>query len=623
MVSCHLCSLRFMRLHGVAGQSRNSNRKGWIVAVRHVLCSRGFVAKAPGLPNAPRSGVDVNIDFQQARAWLRDCYLSHPECQGWRKQRTLPTRLVHVRRVEGSSRIVAKVCPSEKLPATTTYLSLSHCWGDFKFLTTTRSNLAQFELQLPVKSLSRTIQDAMLVTLEMEFEYIWIDSLCIIQDSAEDWAKEASLMGEVYHNASCNISASAVPNGEHGFILPRVFDPTPILAQVNWSTNQVSHNADTVSESHCFIFNNPRREIARGPLFKRAWTLQEQLLASRALHFGTDQMFWECSRTFANEVWPHGWENKKPFDTYLTTLDQIWQFRIEDLPADRVACYVMWYSIVESYSHRSVTFESDWLPALAGLASRFASVLEDTYVHGLWSRDLYRGLLFEQGKASIPGFAPHDSRLAPNWHDIPSWSWAAIHKPVQWSPRGAEDDNNKVCKLEVVHDALGASMLRLSGMLVRLTSYDFWKMYILDGLLPTMGSKNGEEGLEISVNPDEWFLSIFEEEWAHGYDADFTGARNAGLELLRDAVLFVPVRFDVYHTRASVTGLLLCEQPGLAHGQYRRAGITSMSATFERKRDKSLDLGRIMGMLRSYAQPLVDPKVHDALEDGQYVVTVV
>lgn len=231
-----------------------------------------FVAKAPGLPNAPRSGVDVNIDFQQARAWLRDCYLSHPECQGWRKQRTLPTRLVHVRRVEGSPRIVAKVCPSEKLPATTTYLSLSHCWGDFKFLTTTRSNLAQFELQLPVKSLSRTIQDAMLVTLEMEFEYIWIDSLCIIQDSAEDWAKEASLMGEVYHNASCNISASAVPNGEHGFILPRVFDPTPILAQVNWSTDQVSDNAGTVCESHCFIFNNPRREIARGPLFKRAWT---------------------------------------------------------------------------------------------------------------------------------------------------------------------------------------------------------------------------------------------------------------------------------------------------------------------------------------------------------------
>lgn len=198
--------------------------------------------------------------------------MNHAECQGWRKQRTLPTRLVHVYRVDGLPEIQANICHSENLPQKIIYLSLSHCWGDFKFVTTTRNNLSQFESRLPVESLSQTMQDALLVTLEMGFNYVWIDSLCIIQDDAEDWTKEASRMGEIYRNASCNISASAFANGEHGFMRPRVFDPTPVFIETKRATEKEQEDKNTFGKMHCFTFQDPLEEVVYGPLFERAWT---------------------------------------------------------------------------------------------------------------------------------------------------------------------------------------------------------------------------------------------------------------------------------------------------------------------------------------------------------------
>lgn len=291
---------------------------------------------------------------------------------------------------------------------------------------------------------------------------------------------------------------------------------------------------------------------------------------------------------------------------------------MEEAEINQVACYTSWYNIAQNYSHRYVTFESDWLPALAGLASNYASVLDDTYVYGLWSKDLYRGILFEQEREPLEGFEPHDSSLAPNWHDIPSWSWAALHRPVEWGPVKV-DDKNVFCKLEMDH---GASMLRLTGMLITLTSNDFWEMSILAYEYPRPGNKNEREGLEVTLKPDEWFVSIFEEEWTHSCDADMEGARNRGLVALRIAVLFMPVTLSTHSEGATVTGLLLCKRPGLEHGQYRRAGVACMLANLGRRGDTSLDLDEVTSILRAYTQPLDDFDVHETLGNGQYAITV-
>jgi hypothetical protein len=290
--------------------------------------------------------------LSQARTWLQECSLKHPECEGWKVDNKLPTRLVHVRKDD--SELIAHVCNGSTLPPDTVYLSLSHCWGVVKFLTTTRSNISDFEQSLPMNRLSRTLQDALLVTIELGFEYIWIDSLCIVQDDIGDWAREASLMGEVYKNASCNISASDFASGEEGFLLPqRRLDPTPVIIDEDGGSSGDVRSQDTAV--HGVVYQYPWEEIICGSLFSRAWTLQEQLLvsllkrvrlmetkitqASRALHFGKDQIFWECKRTLANEVWPKGWKNTA-FELPLnlsTQPDMKWQFNFENVNTEDVS----------------------------------------------------------------------------------------------------------------------------------------------------------------------------------------------------------------------------------------------------------------------------------------------
>jgi hypothetical protein len=219
-----------------------------------------------------------------AKTWLEECSLKHPECQDRRQQTKLPSRLVRVWQNATTLKIEAKICRGEMLPANTLYLSLSHCWGKSKFLTTTRENICQFELSLPVDKLSQTFQDALLVTNELGFDYIWIDSLCVVQDDIEDWRRESSLMGEVYRNASCKISASAFADGREGFMLrQRRLDPTPVFVKADWKKSKSTWLQSCDENTYWLVNSNPWEEISAGLLFTRAWTLQEQLLVCSQL----------------------------------------------------------------------------------------------------------------------------------------------------------------------------------------------------------------------------------------------------------------------------------------------------------------------------------------------------
>jgi len=167
---------------------------------------------------------------------------------------------------------MANVCRGDSLPAGTPYLTLSHCWGNVKFLTTTCANLLSFETSLPVNKLSKTFQDALYATVTLGFQYVWIDSLCIVQDDPEDWERESLRMHDVYRNASCNISASGFSDGQTGFMLPqRCNRNVPVLV------------TSKTGKQHYVIRDNPWEEMKKGPIFSRAWTLQEQLLVSASV----------------------------------------------------------------------------------------------------------------------------------------------------------------------------------------------------------------------------------------------------------------------------------------------------------------------------------------------------
>jgi hypothetical protein len=102
------------------------------------------------------------------------------------------------------------------LPSSTHYLTLSHCWGRERIFTLLRSNFESFYQNIDTAKLPKTFQDALWMTRRLGFKHLWIDSLCIIQDSHDDWLKEAPQMGEVYRNATLNLAATGFSDGRKG-----------------------------------------------------------------------------------------------------------------------------------------------------------------------------------------------------------------------------------------------------------------------------------------------------------------------------------------------------------------------------------------------------------------------
>jgi hypothetical protein len=158
--------------------------------------------------------------------------------------------------------------------------------GQHQVLDYDARDLSSFELSIPVNSLSRTFQDALFATVEIGFQYIWIDSLCILQDDAEDWIQESRSMHAIYKNAGCCISASGFSNGLKGFLLPeRRIDPVPVnvcLRHQSPGTERSTARNDP-KNGYQLMIESPWYEVRLSPIFRRAWTLQEQLLVSALL----------------------------------------------------------------------------------------------------------------------------------------------------------------------------------------------------------------------------------------------------------------------------------------------------------------------------------------------------
>ncbi|EEU45276.1 uncharacterized protein NECHADRAFT_8562, partial [Fusarium vanettenii 77-13-4] len=142
--------------------------------------------------------------FGSIRKWLGECVDGHPECPG-DTPRELPTRLIMVSPVEAEPS--ARLC--ETLGKTGQYCALSYCWGGDQVHKTTREKYAAYLQELPYEGLPQTIRDAFQVARSVGVGYIWIDSLCIVQDDKEDVAREMAKMFQIYFNSCFTISAAS------------------------------------------------------------------------------------------------------------------------------------------------------------------------------------------------------------------------------------------------------------------------------------------------------------------------------------------------------------------------------------------------------------------------------
>jgi hypothetical protein len=364
--------------------------------------------------------------------WRRDCATTHKHCHRSQPSRAWPTRLIDIG--DSSSTQAPFLREMKEHPKVFgDYIALSHCWGKSQIITTTKATYIERTKAIPWSSLSKTFQDAIVLARALGVRYIWIDSLAIIQDDSNDWAREASRMASVYQNSWLSIAATAASNGNDGFLLPRPIygidgeengHPYRVLVRENIDHSPFSQRAQ---------MSNPSTK-RRLPLLSRGWTLQEQLLAPCIIHFTEQELVWECNEGFVCEckAYPHVHDGLKK------DIAQACQGNGKQSLA--------WQDLLEEYSCRQLTYDKDLLPALSGISSQFSEL--GRYLAGHWEKDLPFSLLWKvsPGKRSWVPEVGDTALCSP-----PSWSWTSIgSEGKEWIPTFPWEEDIRESKVSIL-----------------------------------------------------------------------------------------------------------------------------------------------------------------------------
>ncbi|KAM3088783.1 hypothetical protein ACMFMG_000412 [Clarireedia jacksonii] len=318
------------------------------------------------------------------------------------------------------------------------YLALSHCWGltmpdTARTVTTT---LEKHKTSIQEAKLSRTFRDFVEIARRLRIQYVWIDSLCIIQDDAADWEKESSQMASVYSNAYLTIAASSSADGSGGCA---VWDSERSLGPLD--VDCVPMEADFAPKSTNYKFRvwtrNPSPTgISNDPLQTRGWTLQERELSPRVVNYCKDTIRWECRGLHASLEFP--WDDSLSFNGVHRHFDAEQSVflpmpgvnRPTESPTDPTTkIAVSWMELIVKYTSRRLTKDSDKLPAISGIARTIAEKTSDEYFAGLWKSYFQQCLLWQSDWTHDNGLQTHTKPLH---NTAPSWSWASINGKVAW-----------------------------------------------------------------------------------------------------------------------------------------------------------------------------------------------
>ncbi|KAF2474482.1 HET-domain-containing protein, partial [Lindgomyces ingoldianus] len=295
----------------------------------------------------------------------------------------------------------------------TSYVALSHCWGAFQTYKTEKHSLNDRLTGLSWSHIPETFQDAILITRSLGFHFIWIDSLCIVQDDLDDWAGESSRMNSVYANAALTIAAATAEDDTQGFLQRRYYASYLIPTGDNGTKIKIRRFL------HDDSFDQP------GPLARRGWVLQERLLSRRILYYEQDEMVWECRENRHCECGHKlSFDRNKGTPSSKTPLVDAYYFTQSSVPTSET--YSWWRKwVVPEYILLQLTKLSDRLPALSGLATAMRLKSRVTYLAGIWLEDLAPSLLWRTfGHA----------RLVIDEYIAPSWSWASLNGRVDFGP---------------------------------------------------------------------------------------------------------------------------------------------------------------------------------------------
>lgn len=319
---------------------------------------------------------------------------------------------------------------------------------------------------LPLHQLPKVLLDVIVVAQALGIRYVWVDTLCIMQNNEEDWKKEAAMMWEVYSNAYLNIAATASSNSTQGLFRER----TPFTTKACSATVREGHSLFAPGEYLCYDQNEWSRKVNRGPVNTRAWVYQEWLLSPRIVHFAEDQIFWECRDLRASETFPGGIPYRYNTDASRSLLHSK-----DDLHSKK-AFLKVWDSIVRTYTDRKLTQKSDKLIAVSALARQMSRThpAAGTYLAGLWKNYVIDQLFWSASASAV---------RSPTYR-APTWSWASIDGPVisnfNWSDVGGEGERQRSREMAKIldvttvtkddpFDSVSSGELHISGPLLKVT----------------------------------------------------------------------------------------------------------------------------------------------------------
>ena len=295
------------------------------------------------------------------------------------ENRWFPTRLLYIGYRDSEIKLIVTEYNRPSGP----YVTLSHCWGRARFLHLLEENMDSFIGGTCFDSLPKTFSDAIGVFRRMGVSYIWIDSLCIIQDSRSDWLKEAAQMHEVYSNSFCNMSATGATDSSVGLFFNRnIADLYPCIIPIPWLGN---------ARYNIYHASFWATHIDDAPLTRRGWACQERQLAPRVLHLSRRPLLRECRAPAAAEQYPRGLPPAmrvpsalfKGFDprTHGAELRRLTQEPSQD---PRFHACQLRNKVVAACSRAQLTKAADKPVALSGVAQRMRAVSGgDEHVAGL------------------------------------------------------------------------------------------------------------------------------------------------------------------------------------------------------------------------------------------------
>ncbi|KAI1127036.1 heterokaryon incompatibility protein-domain-containing protein [Nemania abortiva] len=377
-----------------------------------------------------------------ARAWIDNCLENHKNCSKpstkWK-----PTRLLDIS--EGKIKLVLGESASDK----EVYATLSHCWGTDKFPVLTPSNMHKYLDGVDITEFPLTFQEVIITTRRLRLRYLWIDCYCILQETKndprkhearKDWEREGSCMGKVYANSLLNIGAAESKGPTQGLFRDR--RPLDIR-----KFREVSGIEEMQLNSS---------------LFKRAWVIQECVMAPRMLSFARGHVYWQCSQLCACEGDPD--EVKISFREHASIWHRSHPFWILDSLApdrrpDPKDIEHRWASFLDAYCTSRLTyFKKDHFKALDAVAKKFERLSGEMVKYGVMASTLPKALLFNTiperpeappsnhmffRDARKPGALPPYSMVIPSKHipekarrdgPGPTWHWSSCYPYVSHNP---------------------------------------------------------------------------------------------------------------------------------------------------------------------------------------------